>query len=149
MDDMGLPRGTRARCRQAQHLIPGQLSNHPAVRASGIDIDGANNGMFLPDRGANAASNINRTSPMARHQGSHKEYNDAVRSALDRIDLSRGQQHVATEIARMQNFLRQQQYNGLPIRSADMSVRFTPGGTATGTERVRSLWDKTLRSAGF
>ncbi|WP_425325179.1 AHH domain-containing protein [Paracoccus siganidrum] len=64
---MGPPRGTRARCRQAQHLIPGQLSNHPTVRVSGIDIDGANNGMFLPDRGANAASNINRASPMTRH----------------------------------------------------------------------------------
>jgi len=91
MEDMRLPRSTRAGGYQAQHLILGQLDRHPAFRASGQNIDSANNGISLPDRGANNSHNANRVSPLTRHQGSHPGYNQAVEAALDRTDLSRGQ----------------------------------------------------------
>ncbi|AGT10003.1 RHS repeat-associated core domain-containing protein [Paracoccus aminophilus] len=149
MDDMGMPRGTRAPGYQAQHVIPGALDNHPAWRMGGQDIDGAGNGMFLPDRGANSASNADRVSPLTRHQGSHKGYNDAVEAAMNRIDLSLGPQHVASEIQRLQNVLRQNQMNGVPIRSSDWIGSVTPGGTKTGTARANAYWSDILTKAGF
>lgn len=149
MDDMGMPRSTRAPGYQAQHLVPGALDSNAAWRASGLDIDAAGNGMFLPDRGANSAANADRVSPLTRHQGSHKGYNDAVEAALNRIDLTRGQDHVRSEILRMQDVLRTNQMNGVPIRSSDWIGSQTPGGTRTGTARAQAYWDNILRGAGF
>lgn len=142
MEDMGLPRATRAPGYQAQHLVPGALSNHPAVKLAGIDIDFAPNGIFLPDNRA-------PISPLSRHQGSHPGYNQAVEAALNRIDLSKGQQHAASQIAAMQDVLRVNQQNGVPIRSADWVGPYTPGGTATGTSRAFNRWDSILSGAGF
>ncbi|MDO5604899.1 MAG: RHS repeat-associated core domain-containing protein [Paracoccus sp. (in: a-proteobacteria)] len=136
-EEMGLPRSTAWPGYQAQHLVPGALSNHPTIRHAGIDIDAAANGMPLPNRRA-------PISPMTRHQGSHPGYNRAVDAALDRIGTNRSRQDTASELGRLQDLLRRHQQNGLPIRSSDMSR-----DTAQGTQRVFEMWDKLLRNAGF
>ncbi|WP_391529552.1 AHH domain-containing protein [Photorhabdus akhurstii] len=47
MEDMSLPRSTSWKGREAHHVIPKQLSDHPALKKIGYDIDDASNGIFF------------------------------------------------------------------------------------------------------
>lgn len=45
---MGLPRSLQWTGYQAQHIIPGEMFNHPVIIKIGMDINHANNGILSP-----------------------------------------------------------------------------------------------------
>lgn len=122
---------------QAHHILPCQIANHPALRAIGYNIDEAANGIFL--RRANGG-----ISGMSRHQGSHNGYTDAVKAALDRIDLSQATDVIARQIAEVQNLARRNLQNGLPIRGKDMARE-----SAVGNIKVNDLWTRVFNGLSF
>lgn len=91
MEAMGLPRSTKWSGHQTHHIIPKELANHPALKKIKYYIDDAGNGIFLRrvDDG---------TSAMARHQGSHDGYTQAVKNALDKIDLNQYKQAILNQV---------------------------------------------------
>jgi len=83
---------------QAHHIIPQQFRDAPVVQqatAAGWDIDGADNGIWLPDDMARNG--------LPQHSGSHGNYSNFVRQELERIqadaiDNSWTNQRVRVEI---------------------------------------------------
>lgn len=70
--------------KQAHHLVPGALENHPFVRramAAGWDIDGASNGVLLYDNSQDALAAL-----QPYHSGSHSNYSAYVKSELDNLE---------------------------------------------------------------
>ncbi|ASY79808.1 hypothetical protein BJK05_07280 [Pectobacterium polaris] len=94
MQGMGLPRSSKWSGYQAHHVIPKELANHPALKKINYYIDNANNGIFLRkvDDGVSA---------MARHQGNHHGYTDAIRGALDRIDLNQSVSSISKQVTQI------------------------------------------------
>ncbi len=136
---------------QAQHLIPGELSDHPALQALGYDINDARNGEFLRDKTGGVSAGT-------RHYTNHHGYTDAVREALDRIDLTQSKAAIAAEVARLQDVLRYyQKQKGVPIHNGDMTGNYTTRGAGRprghrsriGRERVHDMWEEILIGKGF
>ncbi|MBS9439967.1 hypothetical protein EAE91_23325 [Photorhabdus noenieputensis] len=137
MEDMGLPRSTSWKGHEAHHVIPKQLSDHPALKKIGYDIDDASNGIFLrqpdPIKDKKVATTI---STMARHRGSHNGYSAAVEKALNKIDLNQPTNVVAKQVADIQNKAKKAMMNGMPIRSKDIAKN-----PDIGKQRAFELWD--------
>ncbi|HET9954528.1 MAG TPA: RHS repeat-associated core domain-containing protein, partial [Polyangiaceae bacterium] len=105
---MGMARNTRRAGYQAQHVIPSELRNHPVLRALGMDLDDASNGIFLPvPRGD--------VSPLSRHRGYHSVYNDFVRTRLDLINPADPLPSLDQQVAAVRDRLRYLQRQGLPL----------------------------------
>ncbi|MFM2479663.1 AHH domain-containing protein [Celerinatantimonas sp. MCCC 1A17872] len=113
MESMGLSRSTKWTGYQAHHVIPKKLYDHAALKHIKYDIDDADNGIFL--RKADDMS-----STMARHQGNHFGYTDAIEDALDKIDLSKSDDAILKEINKIQEIAKKNMQNGTPIRAKDM-----------------------------
>ena len=124
MADMGLPKSTKWTGYQAQHIIPCQLKNHPAIKKIGMNINDASNGIFLriPDSGI---------STLSRHRGFHSPYNSFVKSQLDKLDLTLSVSDLKKEVNTLQSNLRKLQEKGLPLYS----------GKKNGTEAAIDLWE--------
>ncbi|WP_244175769.1 AHH domain-containing protein, partial [Xenorhabdus vietnamensis] len=69
------------------------------------DIDVAANGIFLRkvDDGVSA---------MTRHQGNHNGYTDAMRNALDRIDLKQSKEAISKQVANIQDIAKKGMMDG-------------------------------------
>ncbi|MDQ0173349.1 AHH domain-containing protein [Paenibacillus tundrae] len=80
LESMGLPRSLQWTGYQAQHIIPGEMYNHPVIIKIGMDINHANNGIFLPTPGKSPST-------LSRHQGYHSVYNRAVKKELNKMDI--------------------------------------------------------------
>lgn len=107
------------------------------MRKLNYDIDEARNGSLL--------RKVNKiVSPMARRQGKHHGYTDAIRDALDKIDLKQLKNSIAQEVNYIQSKARQQLMNGLPLRSKDMfnSDVFGKKFEQVGRQRIYNLWSK-------
>ncbi|MEI7252153.1 AHH domain-containing protein, partial [Pectobacterium versatile] len=140
MQGMGLPRSSKWSGYQAHHVIPKELANHPALKKINYYIDNANNGIFLRkvDDGVSA---------MARHQGNHHGYTDAIRGALDRIDLNQSVSSISKQVTQIQNAAKKGMMDGMPIRSKDMwnADIFGKDIGQVGRQRVFELWQNILR----
>ncbi|WP_189342871.1 DUF6531 domain-containing protein [Ulvibacter litoralis] len=69
---------------QRHHMIPKSLQNHPAFKASGMNIDGASNMKYLP-----VAEGIDSNPNKSLHKGwneTHSEYNKKMKGNLDAIN---------------------------------------------------------------
>ncbi|KAB2931050.1 MAG: hypothetical protein F9K24_14755 [Leptonema illini] len=108
MESLGLPRSTRLTGYQAQHIIPIELATHPIIKKIGMNFDDAANGIFLriPDDGI---------STLSRHRGYHSVYNDAVRKALDRLDIGQTIMALENEVFNLQKRLKRIQQQGTPL----------------------------------
>lgn len=89
--------------------MPKELADHAALIGINYYIDDASNGIFL------RKTDIT-TSTMSRHQGNHHGYTDAIRDALDGIDLNQSKQGVSRDIVNLQNKARTGMLNGLSIK---------------------------------
>lgn len=108
MQAMGLSRRTKWKGYQAQHIIPVELRDHPALRKIGFDLDDASNGIFLrtPERSVSATS---------RHFGYHAPYNKFVKKKLDEIDANSSTTTIQTMVKSLQRNLRKMQQNGIVL----------------------------------
>ena len=69
---------------QRQHIVPYSLRDHPAFVRSGMDINGANNMMYLP-----VAKGIDPNESLGLHKGwtqQHAAYNRLVEGELDVVE---------------------------------------------------------------
>ncbi|CDL81102.1 RHS family protein [Xenorhabdus miraniensis] len=139
MEDMGLPRSSKWSGHQAHHVIPKELATHPALKKIDYDIDVAANGIFLRkvDDGVSA---------MTRHQGNHNGYTDAMRNALDRIDLKQSKEAISKQVANIQDIAKKGMMDGNIIRSKDMynTKIFGKDVNQIGRKRVFERWSKIL-----
>ena len=100
-----------------------------------MDINHPSNGIFLKNQATKAELNngiYDDVSVFARHKatGGHKVYNDFVKGKLDAMDLSADSLTLQKEVKNLQDFLRYEQRNGLPIFGAkELSV----------AERIKNL----------
>jgi uncharacterized protein RhaS with RHS repeats len=70
---------------QKHHIVPQQLADHPAFKASGMNIHSTKNIIYLP---THAENHPTRTI----HRGSHPGYTTEVRNGLNEIELVGRQQ---------------------------------------------------------
>ena len=96
---------------QAQHIIPVEMKNHPVLKRIGMDLDDANNGIFLRIPGKDV-------SMMSRHRGYHAAYSKFVRQELDKISLSSDVQTIQRQVFTLQQRLKKLQSSGLPLYSS-------------------------------
>ncbi len=106
---MNVPSGIKRTNYQAQHIIPVKVAQtHPVIKKIGMDIDHANNGIFLriPD---------NLSSVNSRHLGYHSTYNRFVSSQLDKININRPVKHIIRDVYHLQQNLTKLLRSGLPM----------------------------------
>jgi len=106
---MHVPTKTKRANYQAQHIIPVQVAkNHPIIKKIGMDIDHANNGIFLriPD---------NSSSVNSRHLGFHSTYNNFVMHQLDQLNINHSVKQLMREVYGLQRNLTKLLRSGLPM----------------------------------
>jgi predicted nucleic acid-binding Zn finger protein len=109
LHSMNVPTKAKRGNYQAQHIIPVNVAKtHPIIKKIGMEIDHANNGIFLriPD---------NSSSVNSRHLGYHSTYNNFVRSQLDKIDINRPVKQIIREVYHLQQNLTKLLRSGLPM----------------------------------
>lgn len=102
----------KAKGHQAQHIIPVELYNHPALQKIGMDMNDASNGIFLPEPDS-------RGHALTTHKGYHAVYNNICKEYLDKIYEKHGTnasiEALEADIARFQHTLRTILEAGMPI----------------------------------
>ncbi|WP_264484595.1 AHH domain-containing protein [Proteus sp. NMG38-2] len=83
---------------------------------------------------------------MARHQGNHHGYTDAIRNALDRIELKQSKEVISQQVANIQDIAKKGIMDGNIIRSKDMynTKIFGKDVSQIGRQRVFACWSKIL-----
>ena len=81
---------------QAHHIIPKEFKYHPVIEKVGLDMDNANNGVFLRNRTSA------KISPMARHQGYHRVYNKYAEKRLNQIELTKNVNEIERDVFTLQ-----------------------------------------------
>lgn len=81
----------------------------------------------------------------SKHQVNHDGYTKAVKSALDKIDLSQSNKAISAQVAEIQDIARTGLKNGYPLRPLDMD---TAGG-AIGNSKVNDVWVKISSKGGW
>ncbi len=90
----------------AHHIVPGADKNgmtdaQKILKKHGIDIDSADNGVFLPTH-----KNTDMSVPGIKHSGKHpNDYIDAVNKRISGADEIGGKQGVLNELSSMRNEL--------------------------------------------
>ena len=111
---------------QAQHIIPFEFKEHPVLRKIDMDINHPSNGLFLKNKVSESKLELGKSdgiSALTRHTGGHEIYNDFVKGKLDAMDLSADSLTLQKDVKNLQDFLRYEQLNGLPLYKAkDLSV---------------------------
>lgn len=108
MESMGLKRSTKWSGHQAQHIIPAELADNPALKKIGMDLDDASNGILLRVPDADVST-------MSRHRGYHSVYNDVVKRQLDSMDIDQSVDVLQKQVFDLQSDLRKLQESGLPL----------------------------------
>ena len=105
---MGLPSSASWKGYQAQHIMPKNLRNHPVLKKIGMDMDHADNGIFLP---------IPATDPSAlsRHRGFHSVYNNVVKDQLDKININQSIDVLEKQVFELQQKLKKGTESGMPL----------------------------------
>ena len=111
--EMGLPTTTKRAPYQAMHIIPKEFKSHPVIKKIGMDFDDASNGIFLKNR------KIGGVSPMSRHEGNHKAFNDFIESKLDNIDINKDINELEKDIYTLQQKCKVLMEEGLPMYAKD------------------------------
>ncbi len=108
LETMGLKRSDSWSGYQAQHIIPGELYNHPIIEKIGMEINHASNGIFLPIPSS-------KISPMSRHTGYHSIYNRVVKKQLDKMDINASVEVLENQVYELQQKLKKAVEQGLPL----------------------------------
>lgn len=95
-ESMGISTNTKRTPYQAMHIIPKRFKNHPVIKKIGMDFDDVSNGIFLKNR------RVGGVSPMSRHEGNHKAFNDFIESKLDSIDINKTIPELENELYNIQ-----------------------------------------------
>lgn len=105
---------------EAQHIIPVQMKNHPAIVNIGMDMNHAQNGIFLPIPSERAHA-------LSTHRGYHKIYNVVVKEQLDAIISKAGEnasvEEISREVAILQRGLKVALEQGLPMYAKKANTR--------------------------
>nr|WP_231854906.1 AHH domain-containing protein [Bacillus velezensis] len=105
---MGLPRSSKWTGYQAQHIIPGELYNHPIIKKIGMETNHASNGIFLPIP-AEAISTL------SRHRGYHSVYNNVVKKQLNKMDINESVEVLEQQVYELQQKLKLGVEKGIPL----------------------------------
>jgi RHS repeat-associated protein len=108
MEEMGLARSQRWSGYQAQHVIPADMAEHPIIQKIGMDLDAAENGMFLRAR-------PEPSSGIVRHRGFHSTYNEVVDRALNRMDVNQPGSVLERQVFELQQNLKYLTQQGTPL----------------------------------
>lgn len=130
---------------EAQHIIPVQMKKHPAIVNIGMDMNHAQNGIFLPVPSERAHA-------LSTHRGYHKIYNVVVEERLDAIIAKTGKdasvETIAREVATLQRGLKAALEKGLPMYAKKANTKgmeiHKRGGGAT-----KELWHAFLNEYEF
>ena len=141
MKTMGLPKHTRMKTYQAQHIIPAEMKSHPVIRKMGMNLDDASNGILLPTPKENVSA-------LSRHRGYHSVYSEFVRRKLDKINPNQSSQALQKEVLTLQKNLRKLQESGLPLYKGysdnDGKSRIYPNRTGNTVEMWERQYDALL-----
>lgn len=74
-----------------------------------MNFDDASNGIFLRNRKSGGVS------PMSRHEGNHKSFNDFIESKLDSIDINKSISELEKELYELQQKSKILMEDGLPM----------------------------------
>ena len=142
---------------QAQHIIPFEFKEHPVLRKIDMDINHPSNGLFLKNKVSKAKLELGATdgvSALTRHTGGHEIYNDFVKGKLDAMDLSADSLTLQKEVKNLQDFLKHEQLNGLPlyeakelsmaerIKNLEKGSEFAFSWTTRGGGATVDLWER-------
>ncbi len=94
--------------REAQHIIPAEMTNHPILQKIGMDLDHATNGLFL-------RTPADDVSTMSRHRGYHSTYNEFVKTQIDAMDINQSVDVLQKQVYNLQQNLKYLQQSGLPL----------------------------------
>ncbi|MFE9943996.1 T7SS effector LXG polymorphic toxin [Bacillus velezensis] len=108
LESMGLPRSSKWTGYQAQHIIPGELYNHPIIKKIGMETNHASNGIFLPIP-AEAISTL------SRHRGYHSVYNNVVKKQLNKMDINESVEVLEQQVYELQQKLKLGVEKGIPL----------------------------------
>lgn len=61
-----------------------------------------------------------QVSAMTKYQGNHHGYTDAIRNALDKINLNQSTDAISKQVANIKNIAKKDMENGNIIKSKDM-----------------------------
>lgn len=133
LESMGLPRSASWKGYQAQHIIPKSLKSHPILKKIGMDMDHAENGIFLP---------IPSESPSAlsRHRGFHRVYNRVVTKALNNLDINQSVEVLEKQVYELQQKLKEAVEKGVPLyksRIKDLKEFYK-----SGAHEKLPIWDR-------
>ncbi len=92
----------------AHHIIPVQLKEHRVLKAIGMNMDEAANGIALPMR-----PGIDPTLPL--HSGSHSSYTAAVAKQLDAIPTNLSLAEMQSRVRQIQSLFRRELESGRPL----------------------------------
>ncbi|MCQ6535549.1 AHH domain-containing protein [Bacillus mycoides] len=108
LESMGLPRSASRKGYQAQHIIPKNLRNHPVLKRIGMDMDHADNGIFLPIPAKDPSA-------LSRHRGFHSVYNNVVKDQLDKLNINQSIKELEQQVFELQQKLKKGTESGLPL----------------------------------
>jgi hypothetical protein len=108
LESMGLLRSASRKGYQAQHIIPKSLKNHPVLKKIGMDMDHADNGIFLPIPAKDPSA-------LSRHRGFHSVYNNVVKDQLDKININQNIMDLEQQVFELQLKLKKGTESGLPL----------------------------------
>ncbi|HFI2421193.1 AHH domain-containing protein [Bacillus paranthracis] len=108
LESMGLPRSASWKGYQAQHIIPKNLRNHPVLKRIGMDMDHADNGIFLPIPAKDPSA-------LSRHRGFHSVYNNVVKDQLDKLNINQSIKELEQQVFELQQKLKKGTESGLPL----------------------------------
>ncbi|WP_409509260.1 T7SS effector LXG polymorphic toxin [Bacillus spizizenii] len=108
LESMGLPKSSKWTGYQAQHIIPGELYNHPIIKKIGMETNHASNGIFLPIP-AEAISTL------SRHRGYHSVYNNVVKKQLNKMDINESVEVLEQQVYELQQKLKLGVEKGIPL----------------------------------
>ncbi|TKH38270.1 hypothetical protein FC690_07115 [Bacillus cereus] len=103
---MGLPRSASWKGYQAQHIIPKNLRNHPVLKKIGMDMDHADNGIFLPIPAKDPSA-------LSRHRGFHSVYNNVVKDQLDKLNINQSIKELEQQVFELQQKLKKGTESGI------------------------------------
>ena len=127
---------------EAQHIIPVQMHSHPLIQKIGMDMNSCENGIMLPTPNGHAHA-------LSTHKGFHSVYNKTVKTSLDKIMESSGEDATADELKKkvsdLQTDLRSLLESGMPMyakkkerKNSALAIEKKGGGATV------ELWQRSL-----
>nr|WP_217448017.1 AHH domain-containing protein [Bacillus sp. Xin1] len=133
LESMGLPRSASWKGYQAQHIIPKNLKNHPVLKKIGMDMDHAENGIFLPIPSEDPSA-------LSRHRGFHGVYNRVVTKALNNLDINQSVEVLEKQVYELQQKLKEAVEKGIPLYKS--KIRNLKVFYKSGAYKDLPIWDR-------